>query len=104
MALTRSFKETVVRRVAADPAFGEALLAEGVNALLSGEVDVGKALLRDYINATIGFAALAEAVGTPPKSLMRMFSPSGNPAARNLFAVIEHLQRSSGVRLAVHAA
>ena len=104
MALTRSFKETVKARVARDPAFKQALLTEGVGALIEGDVETGKAVLRDYINATVGFEALAQAVGTPPKSLMRMFGPSGNPNAGNLFAVIGCLQRLSGVTLEVRAA
>ncbi len=56
--------------------------------LSSGDVDTARAVLRDFINATIGFAALAKVTGTPPKSLMRMFGPSGNPTAGNLFSVI----------------
>lgn len=104
MALTRSFKETVKARAAADPAFKQALLTEGVSALLEGDLETGKAVLRDYINATIGFEALAAATGTPAKSLMRMFGARGNPSASNLIAVIDHLQRSSGVVLHVHAA
>lgn len=99
MALTRSFKETVQARVQRDAAFREALLAEGVDAFLAGDVETGKAVLRDYINATIGFERLASATGTPPKSLMRMFSPSGNPNARNLFGVLGELQKQSGVQL-----
>ena len=99
MALTRSFKETVQARVQRDPAFREALLTEGVDAFLSGDMETGKAVLRDFINATIGFDRLASATGTPPKSLMRMFSPSGNPNARNLFGVIGELQKQSGVQL-----
>jgi DNA-binding phage protein len=99
MALTRSFKETVQARVQSDPVFREALLAEGVDALLEGDVETGKALLRDFINAAIGFDRLAAATGAPAKSLMRMFGPSGNPNARNLFAVLDELQRHAGVRL-----
>ena len=78
-------------RVKESAAFRDALLKEGIDALLDGELDVGKSILRDYINATIGFERLAEATGTPSKSLMRMFSPSGNPNARNLFSVISEL-------------
>ena len=104
MALTRAFKDTVQARVARDPAFGQALLTEGVNALLEGDLDTGKAVLRDYINATVGFDALATATGTPAKSLMRMFGPGGNPTAANLFAVIGHLQTAAGVTLEVRAA
>src|SRR5688572_26230263 len=101
MALTRPFKETVMARVKESAAFRDALLKEGIDALLDGELDVGKSILRDYINATIGFERLAEATGTPSKSLMRMFSPSGNPNARNLFSVISELQHASGVKLRV---
>lgn len=104
MPLTRSFKETIQARAAIDPAFRQALLTEGVDALISGDLDTGRAVLRDYINATIGFEELAEATGTPSKSLMRMFGPKGNPNARNLFSVIGVLQERAGVSLHVEAA
>jgi DNA-binding phage protein len=82
-----------------DPAFREALLSEGVDAFLAGDMETGKAVLRDFINATIGFEQLALATGTPPKSLMRMFSPSGNPKASNLFGVLGQLQKAAGIHL-----
>lgn len=104
MVLTRDFKETVRARVQSDPAFRAALLTEAMNALIAGDLETGKAMLRDYINATIGFEKLAKATARPSKSLMRMFGPSGNPAADNLFAVISTLQRESGVHLEVRAA
>ncbi len=103
MALTRAFKDTVKARASRDGAFRKALLTEGVEALLAGDVDTGKAILRDYINATIGFERLAAETDLPPKSLMRMFGPSGNPKASNLFAVIQHLQNASGIHLRVRA-
>ena len=104
MALTRDFKETIKLRAARDPAFATALLTEAVEVLLAGDVDTGKRLLRDYINAGLGFEALAEKTGTPAKSLMRMLGPKGNPRADNLFAVIGELQRSNGIHLAVGVA
>ena len=104
MALTRDFKETIKARADSDLAFRTALLTEAVEALLGGDVATGKAVLRDYINATVGFEELAEEVGTPPKSLMRMFSKAGNPRADNVFSVIRHLQSLTGVHLAVRAA
>ncbi len=73
MARTKSFKELVQGRVKADKKFAEALLREGIDAMLSGDVDTGKAILRDYIKATVGFEELGEATGAPPKSLIRMF-------------------------------
>ena len=101
LTLTKSFKELVQRRVADDSAFADALLREGIDALLAGDVDAGKAILRDYIKATVGFEKLAEATDTPPKSLIRMFGSLGNPQARNLFGVIGYLQKQAGVELHV---
>ena len=97
MPLTREFKETVRARLARDPAYRKELLREGVECLLSGDLDTGKAILREYINATIGFEELSDLTQTPSKSLMRMLGPKGNPQARNLFDVIAHLQRAEGL-------
>ena len=104
MALTRDFKETVQARVRRDPAFRKALLRDGIESLLAGDVETGKTVLRDYINATVGFEGLGSVTQRSPKSLMRMFGPKGNPQARNLFAIVAYLQRQEGVRLEVRAA
>jgi hypothetical protein len=103
MARSKSFKELVQSHVQKDKKFAEALLREGVDAMLSGDVDTGKTILRDYIKATVGFEKLGEATDTPPKSLIRMFGPRGNPQAKNLFSVIGYLQKRAGVRLRVAA-
>ena len=66
-AKTGSFKELVQTRVKNDKKFAEALLREGIDAMLSGDVDTGKTILRDYIKATVGFEKLGEATGTKPK-------------------------------------
>jgi len=94
MPLTREFKETVQARIKQDRKYRKELLREGVASLLAGDLDTGKAILRDYINATIGFEELSRVTKRPTKSLMRMFGPAGNPQARNLFEVIGHLQRA----------
>ncbi|MDQ2861868.1 MAG: transcriptional regulator [Pseudomonadota bacterium] len=104
MPLTRSFKSLVAARMEREPSFKQALLAQAMTVLMDGDIDTGKSLLRDYINATVGFEALAAATGTPSKSLMRMFGRSGNPTAKNLFAVIARLQQDLGVTLEVRAA
>jgi hypothetical protein len=101
MAVTKSFKELVQRRAAKEPEYAAALLREGIDAMLSGDVDAGKTILRDYIKATVGFEKLGEATATPPKSLIRMFGPRGNPQARNLFGVIGYLQKEAGVEFHV---
>ena len=59
MPLTRSFNATVRERVKRDPAFRAALFSEAVQTLLAGDLDTAKAVLRAYINATIGFEKLA---------------------------------------------
>lgn len=102
MALTRDFRETIRARIERDPAFREALLKEGVDCLLAGDVDTGKAVLRDFVNATLGFRELGELIDKSPKSLMRMLGPDGNPQARNLFEIIGCLQEREGFRLTVH--
>jgi DNA-binding phage protein len=101
MALTRDFKETIRARVERDPRFRRELLREAVEALLGGDVATAKAILRDYINATVGFADLAEGTRVPSKSLMRMLGRGGNPRADNLFGIVSFLQRREGVRFEV---
>ena len=101
MAKTKSFRDLVERQVKDDRKFAEALLREGIDAMLSGDLDTGKTIMRDYIKATVGFEKLGEATDTPPKSLIRMFGPRGNPQARNLFSVIGYLQKHAGVQLHV---
>jgi DNA-binding phage protein len=103
MPLTRNFRDTVRARAERDPAFREALFCEAVQALLQGDTEDGRAALRAYINATIGFERLGEVLGRPQKSLMRMFGPDGNPTAENLLGVIRALQDETGVHLEIRA-
>jgi len=104
MPLTRDFKETIQARVRRDASFRKELLRESVESFLLGDIETGKTVLRDYINATVGFAELAEATNHSPKSLMRMLSASGNPQARNLFEIVDYLQRKERVRFKVATA
>ena len=103
MGLTRPFIETVKERAAKDPKFRATMLAEATECFLNGEVDVAKTMLRDYVNATIGFQALADVVDKKPQSLMRMLSKTGNPRADNLAELISSLQRHEGIELHVRA-
>jgi DNA-binding phage protein len=98
MPLTRDFKNTIQARVKRDPGFRKALLREGIENFIAGDVETGKIILRDYINATIGFAKLSAATHRSAKSLMRMLGPSGNPQARNLFEIVAYLQQTEGLR------
>jgi len=103
MALTKDFKETIQLRAQRDPVFRKALLQEGSECLLAGDIDAGKAVLRDYINAAVGFEELSKVFEKSSKSLMRMFGPKGNPQANNLFAIISYLQEQEGIHLEVKA-
>ncbi|HEX4075543.1 MAG TPA: hypothetical protein VHX49_09110 [Candidatus Acidoferrales bacterium] len=101
MALTRDFKETIRARVQRDSGFRKALLREGIENFLSGDVETGKIILRDFINATVGFTKLGDITHRSAKSLMRMLGPRGNPQARNLFEIVAYLQEVEGVQFEV---
>lgn len=101
MPISRKFRETVWTRAQSDARFRAAMLGEAINDLLAGDLETGKAMLRDYINATISFGGLAKATRIPSKSLQRMFGPNGNPTAISLFEIIKVLQESEHIKLAV---
>ncbi len=97
MALTRDFRETIRERAQREPAFRQSLLLEGLQLINNGDFATGRSILRNYINATIGFTKLARKTRIPSPSLQRMFGPNGNPSAANLFGVIAALQKAEGV-------
>ena len=103
MALTRDFKATVAARAQRDPRFREALFTEAINAYLGGDTAAGKAILRDLVNATVGFEELAAEIKKPSKSLHRMLAPHGNPSTENFFGIVSALQKKTRVRLHVTA-
>ena len=103
MTLTRDFKKTIVARAQRDPEFRRAMLAEAINELLAGNVDIAKSTLRDYINATISFEPLAKELHKNSKSVQRMLGPEGNPTTRSLIEMLHILQVKEGVQFHVHA-
>lgn len=103
MANLKSFSETVKADLETDREFRRALLGEAIACMISGDLETGKIVLREYVNGTIGFLKLGESIGRSPKSLMRMLSPTGNPQARNLFEMVAYLQKAEGTILEIHA-
>jgi DNA-binding phage protein len=103
MALTRDFRETIVAKIQHDPKFRQSMFTEAINAYLSGDTATGKAMLRDLVNATIGFEGLATATKKPSKSLHRMLAPRGNPNTENFFDIVSALQKKTRVKLRVTA-
>ena len=101
MPITRNFRETIRARAQSDARYRAAMLTESINELLAGDLATGKAMLRDYVNATLTFERLSQDTGIPVKSLQRMLGPRGNPTAENLFAAIRALQDAEGIALAV---
>lgn len=102
MALTRNFKQTVIERVERDPEFAKALLDEAATLFLSGEPETARLILRDLVNATLGFERLAKVTDKPSKSLHRMLSPKGNPSMDNLAAIFEAVGARLKVQLEAH--
>jgi DNA-binding phage protein len=103
MALTRDFKQTVVDRVNRDPAFAQALLDEAATLFLNGETETARLILRDLVNATIGFEQLATMTDKPSKSLHRMLSPAGNPSMDNLAAIFQVMRACLNVNFKAHS-
>ncbi|MBY0371849.1 transcriptional regulator [bacterium] len=103
MGLTREFRNTIAARVERDPRFLEALFTEALSAYFAGDTAVGKAILRDLVNATVGFEELALTLKKPSKSLHRMLAPRGNPSTDNFFSIVNALQKKAHVKLRVTA-
>lgn len=94
MSLTRDFTQTVVERVGRDQEFAKALLDEAASLFLGGEPDAARLILRDLVNATVGFEELASLTSKPSKSLHRMLSSNGNPSMDNLAAIFGALRNT----------
>jgi DNA-binding phage protein len=101
MALTRDFKITVMERVERDPAFAHALPDEAATLFLNGEAETARPILRDLVNATLGFEQLAQVTDKPSTSLHRMLSSKGNPSMDNLVAIFGAVRQRLGVYLEV---
>ena len=99
MALTRNFKQTVVERVEREPAFAAALLDEAATLFFNGEPEPARLILRDLVNATLGFEQLADVTDKPSKSLHRMLSAQGNPSMDNLATIFTAVRSQLNVSL-----
>ena len=64
---------------------------------------MARVLLRDLINATIGFEHLATLTAKPSKSLHRMRSPTGIPSMDNLAVNFHAIRERLNVSLEAHS-
>jgi hypothetical protein len=101
MGTTKDFNEAVRADLQNSAEYRRAFLREAVGAVVSGDVETGKSVLRKYINGTLGFVALGKAVGRSSKTLMQMLGPRGNPTITNFFDLVTYLQKVEGSSLAV---
>jgi DNA-binding phage protein len=101
MPLARDFKRTVAARVRRDPKFAKALLNEAATLFLNGKPDTARLILRDLVNASVGFETLASRSSIPAKSLHRMLSSRGNPSMDNLAAIFDAVREHLKVGLTV---
>jgi DNA-binding phage protein len=76
-------------RAKVDKEFREELIIEATNALLEGDIDTGKSLIKDYLNATEAFTAVADQLKKDEKSIRRMLGPSGNPTLKNFIGILQ---------------
>jgi len=102
MNFTRDYKQTINERVNKDPAFMAAMLDEAITLFLNEEPEVARLVLRDLVNATVGFETLALELKKPSKSLHRMLSARGNPTMDNLTKIIGVLRKQLGLDIEVH--
>ncbi len=103
MALTRDFKQTIAERMQRDPESARALLDEAATLFLNGEPVTARLILRDLVNATVGFEGLAAETAKPSKSLHRMLSRRGNPSMDNLATIFGVVRKTLGVQIEAHA-
>ncbi len=96
MSLSREFKSTVME-LCKDPEYRRHLLVEVLNAYLAGDVVTGNIRLRDYLNGTQAFQAVAEEMHMQESSIRRMLSEKGNATLRNFFTLFRICQQREGI-------
>jgi hypothetical protein len=99
MALTREFKATVME-LCKDAEYRKGLLLEALESYLEGDITVGNALLRDYLNGTQAFEEVAHELQMKEAGVRRMVSPKGNATAKNLFLLFKICQNREGIQSA----
>ena len=101
---TVKFDAAIKKMVENKPEIGTQMLEDAINAFLSSDLNEARVLLRQYVNATLGFKELARLTGKQDKNLMRALSTNGNPTMATFVEILGALQKASGVTLTAHAA
>ena len=93
MALTVDVKEAIIARARSDSEFADGILEQSAECLLNGEVNVGKLILRDYIDAILGIEQLSRLTGMPPDDIEHMLEPDGSPETDDLLETINCIRQ-----------
>ena len=99
--LTISNHQATVESLRDRPDHRAAMLAEGIQCMLNGEIEVGRGLVRYCIEANMDYTGLADITGQPVESLTLMFGRGGNPKLQEFFDAIASIARREGIELAV---
>ena len=100
--ITSDYTKTVQYRLNIDPEFAAHLFDEAIALFLNNEPDTARLMLRELVNATVGFEDLAEKIQKPSKSLHRMLSLNGNPTMDNFTKIIAELRKILNVNFDIH--
>lgn len=103
MALSKTLTEYFIQEFKRSPEYRQEHLAGCARAVLNGELEVARELIKHAIHGSMGFESLGKKLGKSPKSLHRSFGPKGNPTAKTLIAVLTALQDFLDVSLEVKA-
>ena len=95
MALTKDYKETVLKRIRSDEKFAAALLEEATSAIMDGDYTTGLSICRDLVHALVSFKKLSQETQIGEKSLHRMFGARGNPTLQNFSQVFSVIRKRS---------
>ncbi len=101
--LTHDYRETIQERIERDSDFAQHLLDEAIALILNDEPKTARLILRDLVNATMGFELLSDKTNTNSKSLHRMLSAKGNPSMNNLTHIIGAIRKNLNVNFEIHS-
>ena len=82
MALSVDYKEGVLKDLRNDPKMAREYYHEAVRAFINGDTETGGVMMRDLVNAGIGFQRLSRETGIRAPNLHRALAPEGNPTMR----------------------
>lgn len=94
MQLTENFKSALFQRMDREPDFRKALLDEIVECFNQDDVVIGKLMLGDFVEGTLGKKRLGKQTHKSPASLNQILDPEIDSETQELFDLIDHLRKN----------